>query len=130
MILRLLFAVASFQAATQAPPVITYETHCQQDEAAKRAAFRAAAPEVKAMLARTQIERWRDANQATLTAEQLDVIKELLSVTTVETFALNRADQRTKLSAVEARAGAAFKGRELDAMGPSGPCLPKKSGTK
>jgi predicted cobalt transporter CbtA len=127
MILSLLFAVASFQAATQTPAVISYETYCRQDEAEKKQVFRAAPPETKAVLARTQIERWRDANQATLTAEQLDVIKELLSVTTVETFALSRADQRTKLSAVEARAGAAFKGRELDAMGPTGPCLPKKA---
>jgi hypothetical protein len=127
MILRLLFVVASFQAAAPAPAAITYETYCQQDEAEKKKVFRAAAPETQAVLARTQVERWRDANQATLTAEQLDVIKELLSVTTVETFALSRADQRAKLSAVEARAGAAFKGRELDAMGPTGPCLPKKA---
>ena len=125
MILRLLFAVAWFQAAAPPPAAITYEAYCQQDEAEKRKVFRAAPPETKATLARTQIERWRDANRSTLTADQLDVIKELLSVTTTETFALGRADQRARLSTVEARAGAAFKGRELDAMGPSGPCLPK-----
>jgi hypothetical protein len=126
MMLMLLFVVASFQTAAQTP-VISYESYCQQDEADKKKAFRASPPEIQAMLARTQVERWRDANQATLTAEQLDVIKELLSVTTAETFALSRAEQRAKLSAVEARAGAAFKGRELDAMGPTGPCLPKKA---
>ena len=127
MMLMLLFVVASFQTAAQTPAVISYESYCRQDEAEKKKAFRAAPPEVQAMLARTQVERWRDANQASLTAEQLDVIKELLSVTTAETFALSRADQRARLSAVEARAGAAFKGRELDAMGPTGPCLPKKA---
>jgi hypothetical protein len=127
MILRLLFVVAFFQAAAQTPAVVSYETHCKQDEADKKKAFRAAPAEIKAMLMRTQIERWRNANHSSLTAEQLDVIKELLSVTTAETFALSRADQQTRLSPVEARAGAVFKGRELDAMGPSGPCLPTKA---
>jgi hypothetical protein len=127
MMLMLLFVVASFQTAAPTPPVISYDSYCQQDEVERKKAFRAAPPEVQATLARTQIERWRDANQATLTAEQLDVIKALLSVATAETFALSRADQRARLSAVEARAGAVFKGRELDAMGPAGPCLPQKA---
>ena len=79
------------------------------------------------MLARTQIERWRDANEARLSAEQLAAIKDLLAVATAETFALSRTDQRARLRPVEARAGALFQGRELDAMGPTGPCLAKKA---
>ena len=127
MLLRLLFAVAAFQAAVQTPAAISYETFCQQDEGEKKKVFRAAAPEIKAVLARTQIERWRDANRPRLTPDQLDVIRELLAVSTAETFALSRQDQRVRLSSVEARAGAAFSGRELDAMAPTGPCLPKKA---
>ena len=125
MTLKLLIVVATFAGAVQTPPALQYDTFCQKDEAEKKTLFRAAPPEVKATLARTQIERWRDANRPRLTPDQLDVIKELLSVSTTETFALSRQDQRARLSAVEARAGAAFSGRELDAMGPTGACLPK-----
>ena len=61
MILRLLFVVAAFQAAAQTPAAIWYDTFCAQDEAEKKRVFRAATPEIKAVLARTQIERWRDS---------------------------------------------------------------------
>jgi hypothetical protein len=127
MVLRLLFFVALFQAAAQTPATISYETYCQKDEAEKKQLFRSSTPENQSMLARTQIERWRDANEARLTAEQLAVIKELLAAATAETFALSRTDQRPRLWPVEARAGALFHGRELDAMGPTGPCLSKKA---
>lgn len=127
MILELLIVLASFQSAVQPPAAISYEAFCQLDEAEKKKRFRAAPSETQAMLARTQIERWREANQPGLTSEQLDVLKELLAVATAETFALNSTERRARLSPVEARAGASFRGKELDEMGPTGPCLAKKS---
>ena len=104
---------------------LVYETFCKKEEREKRLLFRAATAAQKVTLARTQLERWRDANQAAVTKDQLSTIEELLAMITVKLF--DASDEGKSLIAkFEATARKAFSGRQMDEMAPDGPCIAKK----
>ena len=112
----------SGQPPADADPV--YDTFCKKEERDKRTLFRAATPAQKSALARTQIERWRDANRAQQSTEQLAVLQELWTMATPDMFE-RTPEGKTKLATFEARAGSVFPGRILDQISPFGPCVPK-----
>ena len=104
---------------------LVYETYCKKEEREKRQLFRAATAAQKVTLARTQLERWRDANQAAVTKDQSSTIEELLAMITVKLF--DASDEGKSLIAkFEATARTAFRGRQMDEMAPDGPCIAKK----
>jgi hypothetical protein len=103
---------------------LMYDTFCKKEEREKRTLFRAATPAQKSALARTQIERWRDANRAQQSTEQLTVLQELWAMATADMFE-RTPEGKTKLAAFEARAGSVYPGRILDQLSPFGPCVPK-----
>jgi len=104
---------------------LVYETYCKKEEREKRQLFRAATAAQKVTLARTQLERWRDANQAAVTKDHLSTIEELLAMITVKLF--DASDEGKSLIAkFEATARKAFSGRQMDEMAPDGPCIATK----
>jgi hypothetical protein len=118
--------------APQTPPAATeleYETYCKKEEREKRRLFRAATPSQKSLLARTQIERWREANRARLSKEQVAALQELWTMATAEIFDGSQ-EGKSRLAAFEARADSVFSGTEMDQISPYGPCVPKPPGTR
>ena len=126
-----ILAVLSTGAAAQeqAGKAIDYETYCKlPDAGAKKAAFNATTAEIRGMLARTQIERWRDANQARLDDKQKAVLAELIQSITSDSYAGGSQGEkaRVKTREVIARFEPLFTRAELMAMQPDAPCLAKK----
>jgi hypothetical protein len=114
----------------EAQPVVSidYDTFCAMtDPDAKRTAFVAATAETKAMLARTQVERFMAANKARLTPLQNDYLLELLKYLTPDSYSgLPRsADRETLLKNLESRMMQLFTREDAMALQPAGPCQPK-----
>jgi hypothetical protein len=99
---------------------------CKEEEKEKRRLFRAATPDQQSALARTQIERWCDANRTQLSQEQVKVLQELWTMAVPAMFE-RTAEGKAKLADFEARADAAFSGAEMDAISPYGPCIARRA---
>lgn len=117
--------------STQAPPPapaaptpedLAYDTFCKKEEREKRRLFRAATPQQQSVLARTQIERWRETNRAQQTPEQLAVLQELWTLATPQLFE-RTPEGKARMASFEARASSVFPGRVLDQLSPYGPCI-------
>jgi hypothetical protein len=123
---------SSFVLAQQSKPAapapsaaeLDYDTFCKKTQQEKRALFRAATPAQKAVIARTQMERFRDANRARLNKEQLTLLAEFLALLTPTVFEDNKEAQ-AKLEALSDRVENAFSNEDQDAMDRDGPCFPK-----
>ena len=122
-------ALAPVSARQTAPaPAVSYETYCQKDRIGKQELRKTMTVEQKAEMARTQIERWRDANESRLTAEQRSLITDWIKV--IPESALPRAqrgpESEARLTALAAKIEAAFSREELRAMDEYGPCIAKR----
>lgn len=117
-------SIGSLQTPPPAAPVedLVYDAFCKKDEREKRRLFRAATPLQQSLLARTQIERWRETNRAEQTPEQLAVLEELWTLATPQLFE-RTAEGKARMATFEARAGSVFPGRVLDQLSPYGPCI-------
>ena len=116
------------QTAAPAVQTIEYEAFCKlPDTEAKRSAFVRTSPENRAVLVRTQLERWRDANRARLNAKQLAGMAELIASITSDTYAEGPKGEeaRVKARAVGEAQQQLFTRDELQAMQPYGPCIAK-----
>ena len=116
-------------AQTQAAKPIDYETYCKLPDAeAKQAAFRATTAESRGTLVRTQLERWRDANQSRLEEKQKAVLAELIQSITSDTYADGPQAEaaRIKTRAISARFEPQFSQADLMAMQPGAACISKK----
>jgi hypothetical protein len=103
---------------------LEYDTFCKKTQQEKRTLFRAATPAQKVVIARTQMERFRDANRARLSQEQLTLLAEFLALLTPTAFEDNKEAQ-AKLQALSNRVEKAFSNEDQDAMDRDGPCFPK-----
>jgi hypothetical protein len=117
-------------AAQQAPPSgkpMPYDTYCQMERTEKRAAFKAMPAEHRVVLARTQMERWRDANRARLSEAQLGLLKELIAATTPAMYGGgSEAEQRHAkelAETLERRVDALFTNDERRALRYDAPCV-------
>ena len=113
----------------QAAKPIDYETFCKiPDAESKRAAFMATTAENRGTLVRTQLERWRDANQARLDDKQKAsfeaIIKSITSVTYVD--GPEGEESRIKSRALMTEHERLFTREDLMAMQPNAPCIAKK----
>jgi hypothetical protein len=123
---------SSFGVAQQPKPAapapsaaeLEYETYCKKTQQEKRSLFRAATPAQKAAIARTQMERFRDANRTRLSKEQLTLLSEFLALITPSIFEGDK-DGQAKLEALSDRLEKAFSNEDQDAMDRDGPCMPK-----
>ena len=106
------------------PAELVYDAFCQKDEAARRKLFRSATAEQKSIMTRRQIERWREANLSRLSKTQLTTLQELWTMATPSMFEPTDAG-RDAMESFEQRADAVFSGREMDELGPYGPCVAK-----
>ena len=115
-------------AVRQTPQKIDYDTFCKlPDVAAKRSAFVTAPPDTQAMLVRTPVERWRDANRPALTKDQAGFLDDLLKALTAETYGEGAKSPETqaRMRDLRQRQRALFTEAQVQAMEPNGPCLPK-----
>jgi hypothetical protein len=77
----------------------------QQDKAAIRRQFAQLSPENKALIVRTQIERWITANRARLSPAQLRVMQEMAAVVSPDLYGPNRTEGTlTRVQEIEKRA--------------------------
>ena len=126
-VLAVLSAGAFAQEQTAKP--IDYDTFCKlPDQDRKRAAFRATTAEIRATLVRTQMERWRDANQARLNDKQKTSLAAVLKSITAETYAdgPQGEEARIKSRALTTELEQLFTRDELNAMQPYAPCIARK----
>ena len=123
----LLGSVASAQQAAPVAPPMSYEVYCAKPQSEKKQIHDAASPEQKASLWRTQVERWRDANNARLNADQRALLQEMLSILVPSTFtpAGETPEMKAKTRSIDARIKAAFSSEDRRALDEDGPCIPK-----
>jgi len=113
----------------QAAKPIDYETYCKlPDTESKRAAFFATTAENRGTLVRTQIERWRDANQARLDDKQKASLAAVIKSITADTYVdgPEGEESRVKSRALMAEVERLFTRDDLMAMQPNAPCIAKK----
>ena len=113
--------------APPGPPAaaeLEYDTYCKKTQQEKRALFRAGTPDQKNLIARRQVERWRDANRAKLSKEQLTLLGDFVAIITPALFSGDK-DAQAKLEAVGKRMEEAFTSAQIDEMDRDGPCMPK-----
>jgi len=112
----------------QAGQNVDYDTFCKLPDAqAKRTAFLATSSENRAVLVRTQIERWRDANRARLSDKQLSALADLIAAITPDTYGEGpKAEEaRVKARPLAEAQRTLFTNDEIQAMQPNGPCIAK-----
>lgn len=107
---------------------IDYDTFCKlADTEAKRTAFIATTADNRGQLVRTQLERWRDANRASLNAQQSSYLSELIASITSDTYKDGPEGEaaRVKAQALSARMRELFTDAQVMAMQPYAPCIAK-----
>ena len=125
-LLALLVAVPP--AAQQASPAkpIAYETYCRMERTEKRALFKSLPSEERARLARTHMERWRDANKGTLSEPQLSLLKEMIAAIGPAMFnggsEAEQAKARVLVEELESRADVLLNGDQRRAIRYDAPC--------
>ena len=106
-----------------------YETYCQMERTEKRAAFKSMPSEHRALLARTHMQRWRDANKDRLSEAQLGLLKEMIAAISPAMYGGgSEADQRKARDlgeVLEDRADAVFSNDERRALRYDAPCAGK-----
>ena len=108
---------------------IEYDTFCKlPDQDTKRAAFLATTAENRATLVRTQLERWRDANQTRLNDKQKTSLAAVIKSITSETYAdgPQGEEARIKSRALMTEFEPLFTRDDLMAMQPNAPCIARK----
>jgi len=123
---------AGVMAQVQAVKPIDYETYCKlPDPESKRAAFRTTTAESRGTLVRTQLERWRDANQTRLDDKQKASLAALINSITSDSYAdgPQGEEARIKSRAIIADHERLFTKEDLMAMQPNAPCIAKKADT-
>ena len=129
LVIALTAGSGALLAQQPAPPdkPMPYETYCKMERTEKRAAFKSMPSEHRARLARTHMERWRDATKGRLSEAQLGVLKELIAAITPALYGGgSEADQRKARElgeALEARADAVFSNDERRALRYDAPCV-------
>lgn len=105
---------------------ITYDKLMQQNVAARLASFNRLNPEQKSSILRTHIQRWIEANRATLTPEQLAVTDEWKEFANVANFAESLTEERHReIKDIETRSAEVFsRGQLRDALTLQGPYIP------
>ena len=114
--------------AGQAAQDSAYEAFCKLDDVQlKREAFLKASPENRAVLVRTQLERWRDAHRAKLNERQLSSLASLIASITSDTYAEGPKGEeaRAKSRPLAEAQVQLFTPEEMQAMQPTGPCIAK-----
>lgn len=85
-------ALAFSSSVSAQASTVDYDTLMQQDKAAIRRQFAQLSPENKAVIVRTQIERWIAANRARLSPAQLQVMQEMAAAVSPDLYSPNRPE--------------------------------------
>jgi hypothetical protein len=115
-------------AAQQAPATkpMSYEMYCQMERTEKRALFKSLPAEERVRLARTHMERWRDAHKGKLSEPQLTLLKDMIAAIGPAMYGAGSAEERQKArdlgESLEARADALFSNDERRALRYDAPC--------
>ena len=93
LVLAVIVAALAFSSSVAAQAPVDYDTLMQQqDRVAIRRQFAQLSPENKAVIMRTQVERWIDANRARLSPAQLQVMQEMAAVVSPDLYSPNRTE--------------------------------------
>ena len=119
--------LAASLASAQTGSRLDYDTFCKLNSAEKNQAFATASPETKAELARTQFERWRDANKGQLSAAQLSVLQDVIAFITPAMYVNDgSSSQDTGAAELHERHQSLFTAEQRRQMTPVAPCIPKR----
>lgn len=109
-----------------APKPLPYETYCQMERTEKRALFKSLPANERARLARTHMERWRDANKAKLSEPQLSLLKEMIAAISPAMFdggsAAEQAKAKSLIEDLESRVDSVFTNDQRRALRYDAPC--------
>ncbi len=123
-LLALSLPLVAQQPSTSKP--ISYENYCQMERTEKRTLFKSLPAEQRARLARTHMERWRDANKAKLSEPQLALLKEMIAAISPAMFNSGTEAEQAKaeelMDALEARADVVFSRDQYRALRYDAPC--------
>ena len=114
--------------AQKAPPAkpLPYETYCQMERTEKRALFKSLPSEERARLARTHMERWRNANKGQLSEPQLSLLKEMIAAISPAMFdggsAADQAKAKVLIEDLESRVDTLFTNDQRRALRYDAPC--------
>ena len=119
----------SLQAQTQGQKPVEYEKFCKLDAEAKRQAFQTMTPENRALVIKTQVERWLNANKARLNKDQAKFLADVIASITPDTYrdGPQGAEARKVAQALSQKLPTMFGIEDIQAMQPNGPCLSKGS---
>jgi len=93
LVLAVIVAALAFSSSVAAQAPVDYDTLMQQqDRVAIRRQFAQLSPENKAVIMRTQVGRWIDANRARLSPAQLQVMQEMAAVVSPDLYSPNRTE--------------------------------------
>jgi hypothetical protein len=116
-------------AAPPPPPAAEdYENFCKRPSDEKLKLFNELPAENRAELVRTQMERWRDANQKRLTPPQMSSLKEMLEIVTPDLYRPEKQTEATtaRMKELQTKQITLFTREDLTDMQLTGPCLAKK----
>src|SRR6187401_987193 len=108
---------------------IDYDTFCKlPDQQAKKIAFSTTTSESRGTIAKTHLERWRDANQARLDDKQKAALAELIKSITSDSYGggPQGEEARVKTRAIIANVERLFTREDMMAMQFTEACIPKK----
>ena len=114
------------QPAPAAPAAIAYDAFCGKSRIEKQDLFKTMTAEHKAVLWRTQIERWQAANQARITPDQRALLQEFHAIIPQAVARPRTSETDARLTLLEGRLVGSFSEADLDAMDNYGPCIAKK----
>ena len=121
--------LSAIAASAQTPPTVDYDTFWKHDLQGRIRTFQQVSPENRAALVKEHIERWVEANKASLTTAQLEIMKANAAFVTADKYASPMTEERNKaIKDLEAKTLAVFSREQVrQAMTIYGEYIPKKS---
>jgi hypothetical protein len=112
-------------AEEQSRQTVDYESFCGQDRAGKEALLAGMSGQARAALARTQLERWLEANTPRLTPQQIAAVKDRIrTIKPLEYSGMIIEQDMARAKAFETPT-VLFSRDQFTEMGLAGPCLPQ-----
>jgi hypothetical protein len=104
---------------------VDYEAFCKQDRASKELVLARLSNQDRAELARTQLERWVDANKPRLTPAQVAAVQDRIKAIERVDYSGAVVEQDMAPAKAFENSSVGFTQAELIEMSLAGPCMPR-----